>query len=142
VIGDAGAQALAAALPSCVALITLGYAAVLRNVEHEIHDAHHPTAVRRWHQPFLDSLRSNWIGDAGAQALAAALPSCTVLTELKYAPVLRKVERETDDAHHPTAVCTWLYLCPGSLSYTNIGDAGAQALAAALPSCVSLKTLE
>jgi len=46
--------------------------------------------VRTWLQPYLASLSTSQIGAAGAQALAAALPSCAVLTELEYAAVLRK----------------------------------------------------
>jgi len=53
---------------------------ILRNVERAANDAHHPTNVRTSRQPCLDSLSENQIGAAGAQALAAALPSCVALS--------------------------------------------------------------
>ena len=73
-----------------MALTTLVYAVMLRKVERTVRDAHHRAAVRTWHQPCLGSLSLNEIGDAGAQALAAALPSCVALTTLVYAAMLRK----------------------------------------------------
>ena len=110
-IGSAGTQALAAALPSCVALTTLVYAAVLCNVEHAVRDAHHRAVVHTWCQLCLGSLTWNQIGAAGAQALAAALPSCPALTELKYVAFLNKAEHAVHNAHYTAAVRMWRQPC-------------------------------
>ena len=111
---------------------------MLHNVKRADHHTHHQAAVRTWLQKCIGSLFGNQIGAAGAQALAKALPSCVALTELKYAAVLSNVGHTVRDAHHPTAVRTSRQPCLDSLSENQIGAAGAQALAAALPSCVAL----
>jgi len=91
------------------------------------------------------SLRTNAIGDAGAQALAVTLPLCPTLTVLEYAtgrPMLHAIQRDTS-RRSPRTGCTCVACtCLGSLSVNQIGAAGMQALAAALPSCPALAELK
>ena len=106
-MGDAGARALAAALPLCASLDEL-------------------------------VLSCNQIGDVGAQALAAALPQCASLQKLN-------LSRNHIGEAGARAVAAALPQCASlqelTLSSNQIEDAGAQAVAAVLPQCASLKLL-
>ena len=106
-MGDAGARALAAALPMCASLDEL-------------------------------VLSCNQIGDVGAQALAAALPQCASLQELDLSG------NQIGEAS-TRALAAALPQCASlqelKLSSNQIEDAGAQAVAAVLPQCASLKLL-
>jgi Ran GTPase-activating protein (RanGAP) involved in mRNA processing and transport len=104
-IGDAGAEALAAALPSCRALATL-------NLSH------------------------NHIMDAGAAALAAALPRSLTTLDLFGN---NHMEQEGVAALVPGLPATLQVL---DLGGCQMGDAGAAALAAALPGLRALTHLK
>jgi hypothetical protein len=134
-LGDAGAQALAAALKTNTALTTLDLS------YNDLGDAGaQALAAALKTNPSLATLQlgSNQLGEAGAQALAAALKTNTALTTLYLggnqlgdagAQALAEVLKTN------TALTT-LYL-----GGNQLGKAGAQALAAALKTNTSLITL-
>ena len=85
-LGVEGARLIAEALPQCLALQELRYAFEAGGGAARRGAGAWLTAGARNHAPpTRHSLDSNNIGDEGARFIAAALPQCLALKELRYA---------------------------------------------------------